>query len=404
MGGAATASCALAGGFASDSAEPVVASYSGDGTYASASSELTQQVAAIAPELALSVSPDPAGAGAAVGLTATVGGSLGPGEGTITFSEDGNPLGSCGQGGQERLSGVGSAFCSFTAPATPGNALLTATYDGSSAYAPAGAAAGLDVDATGASPSTTTLAYSPAPAAAGGSITYRATVSGSGAVPTGSVTFNLDGVPLAGCGTAGVVALAGGAATCTVLGPSSPGVHQLDAGYSGDQSYSPSATLQPEEVATAPRTRRAGARRARPDRPPAEQRARRATRRQGPARRAARPSARPRRGARPLLRWRPAAPPDPQRLRRRSPRSRRGRATPSGGFAPGSPSPSPPRGPSAGGSPTGSPSGARAAGPPAPSPSRSARSPSPGAPGSGSGPRARSPAPSRAATPRPRAG
>ncbi len=86
---------------------------------------------------------------------------------------------------------------------------------------------------------TDTLSPSANPATVGTSVTYTATVTGSGPIPTGTVTFEDGGVPISSCGTSGVVALSGtGVATCSITYSSTAGSpHVITAPYSGDSNY-----------------------------------------------------------------------------------------------------------------------------------------------------------------------
>jgi Zn-dependent metalloprotease len=84
-------------------------------------------------------------------------------------------------------------------------------------------------------PTTTTLTSSLNPSLVGQSVTFTATVSGSGGTPTGTVTFK-DGAT-----TLGSPALAGGVATFTTSALTA-GTHPITASYSGDANFSASAS------------------------------------------------------------------------------------------------------------------------------------------------------------------
>jgi uncharacterized repeat protein (TIGR03803 family) len=97
----------------------------------------------------------------------------------------------------------------------------------------------------------TVLAATPDPVVIGQQVTLQATVTGSGAVPTGKVTFSVDGVTLGtatlnGSGVASITASSKGIA---------PGKYPLIAAYSGNSSYksSTSAAL-PVTIAAYPTT------------------------------------------------------------------------------------------------------------------------------------------------------
>ena len=67
----------------------------------------------------------------------------------------------------------------------------------------------------------------------GQTVTFTATVIGSGAMPTGTVTFKDGSTAMSGCAS---LALASGTATCSTAGLS-VGSHSITASYSGDASY-----------------------------------------------------------------------------------------------------------------------------------------------------------------------
>jgi len=89
--------------------------------------------------------------------------------------------------------------------------------------------------------STTTVYASVSTVAAGGRVTYLATVAASvGGLPeaTGTVAFSDDATPISGCGTQPV---SHGRATCTVSYPAA-GVHAITAAYTGDPTRSASVS------------------------------------------------------------------------------------------------------------------------------------------------------------------
>jgi hypothetical protein len=87
---------------------------------------------------------------------------------------------------------------------------------------------------------TTALSSSGNPSAIGDPVTFAATVSSSGGVPTGTVTFKDNGNAIASCAN---VVLIAGQASCTTSS-FAPGNHPVTAEYSGDTNFNPSnATL-----------------------------------------------------------------------------------------------------------------------------------------------------------------
>jgi hypothetical protein len=93
------------------------------------------------------------------------------------------------------------------------------------------------VTAPASIPSTTQLS-APASGTVGDALSLTATVSGSGAVPTGSVQFSSDGASL------GSAPLVNGSATLAIsaLHGVTAGTHSLTAAYAGDAVYSPSTS------------------------------------------------------------------------------------------------------------------------------------------------------------------
>ena len=87
---------------------------------------------------------------------------------------------------------------------------------------------------TGATATTTTLASSLNPSAFGQSVTFTATVAGAGGMPTGAVTFSVDGAAQPS------VTLSNGTAAFSVFSLS-VGSHTVTAAYSGDANFAPSA-------------------------------------------------------------------------------------------------------------------------------------------------------------------
>jgi len=105
-------------------------------------------------------------------------------------------------------------------------------------------------------PSTTTLASSQNPAPADGLVTFTATVSGSGGVPSGTVAF-FDGGASLGAGTlngSGQAALS----TAALLAAGSP--HSITAVYGGDSAFGGSASsMLPQIISNAGTNTNAGA-------------------------------------------------------------------------------------------------------------------------------------------------
>ncbi|MCU1490133.1 MAG: Ig-like domain repeat protein [Acidimicrobiaceae bacterium] len=244
-----SATCTVSGGYAADTSRQIVATYSGDGSNASASSELVQQISPAPAGVQLQVSPSPTGVGTTVDLSASLTGSFGQPGGSVSFTVDGQPAG-CGGGGQVAVA-AGVADCVLPAFPSQGAHVVAADYSGSSTYLPAGASAVEQVNATGASVATMSLAVGTQPVSAGSDLTYEVQVNGSGAAPGGTVSVTDDGATLASCTD---LALSGGQASCTAAADAAVGVHQLKASYSGDPLYASSAVLVPLQVRAAEAT------------------------------------------------------------------------------------------------------------------------------------------------------
>ena len=92
----------------------------------------------------------------------------------------------------------------------------------------------------------TALSTSGTPAVQGARVTFTATVTGTGATPTGSINFTDGGTSINGCNP---VVLSGGSATCStsIL---AVGSHTIVANYSGDAGNAPSASSPLTQVIT----------------------------------------------------------------------------------------------------------------------------------------------------------
>ncbi len=144
-------------------------------------------------------------------------------DGTVTVS---NGTDSC-----EVTLSAGTGSCVLT-PSTAGSTTVTASYDGTSLYAPSTATASLDVTKTG---TTTTIAsHTPSPSAVGQSVTIAFAVDAASGTPTGDVTVS-DGT--SSC--TGV--LSAGAGSCTITFPA-PGTHNLVATYAGNGGFTESSS------------------------------------------------------------------------------------------------------------------------------------------------------------------
>jgi hypothetical protein len=129
-----------------------------------------------------------------------------------------------------------------------GSHSITVVYPGDAAFASSTSAA---VTQTVVTRSKMALHASANPSGAGLPVTFTATVTGSGGIPTGTVSFYLDGVLQA------AVDLTDGAAAFT-SGPLKAGTHTLRAIYSGDASFSRNSARLTELVTSKNGGRRQG--------------------------------------------------------------------------------------------------------------------------------------------------
>jgi hypothetical protein len=206
----------------------ITAAYGGATNYsASASAPLSQNVTLGASSTSVISSVNPSAAGQSVTFTATVSGLIVVPTGTVTFKDGATTLGS------GTLNGAGQATFS-TASLTAGGHAITAVYGGDAIYN-ASTSAPL-TQTVGAGSSTTTLTSSANPAVAGQPVAFTATVSGSGATPTGTVTFK-DGTT-----TLATATLDGGAQATFSSAAFSAGTHAITASYGGDGNFSASTS------------------------------------------------------------------------------------------------------------------------------------------------------------------
>jgi hypothetical protein len=171
-------------------------------------------------------SQNPSTIGQSVTFTATVTGNGGTPTGTVTFSVDG------GAGTPATLSGGQATFT--TSALTIGAHNITATYGGDTNFAGSTTAAPL-VQNVNQRSTTTTVASSVNPSTFGQSVTFTATVTGSGGLtPMGTVTFSVDGV------AGSPINLSNGQASFSTA-TLAVGSHKIIATYSGDANFAGSS-------------------------------------------------------------------------------------------------------------------------------------------------------------------
>ena len=206
----------------------ITAVYGGDSYYNSSTSNLlTQTVNADSSTTTLSSSSNPSASGASVTFTATVAGAGATPTGTVTFKDGGATLGS------GTLNGSGQATFS-TSSLSVGTHSITAVYGGDSNYS--GSTSPVLTQTVTANSSSTAISSSVNPSTFGQSVTFTATVSGTGGTPTGTVTFK-DGAATLGTGT-----LNGSGQTTFSTTSLTTGSHSITANYGGDSNFASSVS------------------------------------------------------------------------------------------------------------------------------------------------------------------
>ncbi|WP_263416406.1 Ig-like domain repeat protein [Terriglobus albidus] len=182
----------------------------------------------------LQTSASSVAAGTAMTLTATVTGGASP-SGTISFYNNGSSL-----LGTATLSSSGVAALTYT-PSATGALSITASYPGNTSNA-GSTSNTVSVNVTGNASSTTSVTASPATINQGQNVTFTATVSGSGTVPTGTVAF-YDGTTLLGS------AALNSSGTATLSTTAVPvGANSVRASYAGDATYAASSSTVSVQV------------------------------------------------------------------------------------------------------------------------------------------------------------
>jgi hypothetical protein len=204
--------------------------------------QVINQIGGTATTTTLLSSQNPSTIGQSVTFTATVAGSGGTPTGTVTFSVDG------GAGTPATLNGGQAIFTTSTLPIGTHN--ITATYGGDTNFAASSTASPL-MQTVNQRSTTTTVASSANPSTFGQSVTFTATVTGSGGLtPMGTVTFSVDGV------VGSPINLTNGQASFSTAALTI-GSHKITATYAGDANFTGSNnTASPlvQNVNTVPTT------------------------------------------------------------------------------------------------------------------------------------------------------
>lgn len=174
---------------------------------------------------------NPAPGGSSVTFTATVTGPGGP-TGTVTFSDSTDSNVVC----NEVTLSSDMATCSSSSLTLGGHAIV-ATYNGDAKNLPSSGTVVETILGSGSTPSSLVVDSTQNPSTYGTPVAYTASVSGSGATPTGTVTFIVDGTPTS-------VGRLNSGATYSGL-QLAIGSHTVTGLYSGDVTYQSSNTLSP---------------------------------------------------------------------------------------------------------------------------------------------------------------
>ena len=219
----------------------IVVDYGGDASFATSTSPaVVQFVNQDGATVGLASTLNPSTFGASTTFTATVAsvGSGGTPTGSVTFKDGGTTLGT------NALNAAGQATLAI-ATLAGGSHTIVAEYSGDPKHS---IASGSLTQTVNVGASASAIASLTNPSVFGQSVTFRATVTGAGATPTGTVTFS-DGAATIGTGTlngAGQVTV-----STTLL---SAGSHAITATYGGDTNFgisSAAVTQQVNKAATA---------------------------------------------------------------------------------------------------------------------------------------------------------
>jgi len=223
-----SASCSLAGGAPPGNAT-ITATYNGDANFLTSSGTASHTIDKGATTVAItSDAPDPSVFGQAYTVTASVSvvaPAIGTPSGTITFTDG---TSTCTSGALVS----GSASCSLAGGAPPGNATITATYNGDANFLTSSGTTGHVITKGGTTVSITSDV--PDPSSFGQPYTVTASVAAAApaaGTPTGTITIT------DGTGTCTTGALSGGAASCVIPGGTPVGSVTVTATYNGDANF-----------------------------------------------------------------------------------------------------------------------------------------------------------------------
>lgn len=229
---AGSGSCALAS--TTTGSKTLTASYAGDAAYTSGSDTEAHTVSKATPSVSItSDTPDPSALGAAYTVAVSVSGAGATPGGTVSISD--------GTDSCDATLSAGSGSCALSST-TAGSKTLTASYAGDDNYLSANGTATHTVNK--GSPTVAITGDTPDPSAVTAAYTVTVAVSGSGVVPSGTVSIS------DGTGSCNAT-LSGGSGSCA-LSSESVGSLTLTASYPGDANYNAGSDTEPHTVQKAP--------------------------------------------------------------------------------------------------------------------------------------------------------
>lgn len=208
----------------------IIATYASDSIFASSSGSVVQVVQNFATTTTVTSSPNPSLVGQSVTFTATVTSGSGVPVGSVTFAEGSTVLAA-------NVAVDGSGHASFsTAVLAAGSHVITATFTGAAGWANSSGNDSAAPQVVNKNATTTTASSSANPSVFSQLVTFTATVSSSGGIPTGTVTFKNGATTL---GTSNLDGTGHASFTTSTL---AVGANSITAAYNGDSSFNASTS------------------------------------------------------------------------------------------------------------------------------------------------------------------
>jgi hypothetical protein len=208
----------------------IAAQWAGDSTYPETDLTGTHLVVADPTKTTIVSSKNPASVGVNVTFTSTVTSSYGNPTGTVTFTDNGNPL--------KTVALAAGTVAVSTSSLTAGIHTIQAAYSGDATFASSNASL---TETITAEPTSTSLSAAPNPAYVNQAVVLSALVTATNGTPSGTVTF-YDGPTAIGSASVNT----SGAASLTASF-SSAGTHALMTKYAGDASFGSSVSPEFDE-------------------------------------------------------------------------------------------------------------------------------------------------------------